>query len=183
MQLSKKVYAFGEREADKYTRAELKELLKILDESGIDISKFFLTEEHLLMFQNYPDKEKLRQIKQIIISNYDKEIRTQIALKLAEKIETQTSTKNFLLNSVLSELDRLLNSICFCLFGNIAYEDSIFEDTNDYNFFEKILYLFRGEHSEELEALKKYELKSFDVEPQKKKPKKQKVKSDDFELG
>lgn len=165
MQKSKRCYALGEKEIDKYTRSELRELLKILDESGIDITEYFLSEEHMIAFQNAPDSEKLRQIKQILISKYNQDIRKEIAMKLAKQIEKENMNPHFLLDGVLKELDKLLTSICYCLLReDNSIETFLAEETPDYNFFEKILRLFKAEHSKDLEKIRKQEIyKSLDV--------------------
>ena len=61
MQLSKKCYAYGERDLEKYSRLELTTLLEVLDEMGIDINEYFLSPEHMQNFNQRPDSEKLKQ--------------------------------------------------------------------------------------------------------------------------
>lgn len=168
MNISKRVFAIGEKEIDKYSRTELSALLEILDSQGIDINEFFLSEEHMIAFQNSPDREKLRQIKQILISSYNQEIRKQIALKLAKQIN-QSQNTNYMIEGVLNELDKLLTSICYCLLGESSIETYLAESTDDSNFFEKILKLFEKEGKTK-ELNKSQEIyKSLGVEPEKKK--------------
>lgn len=169
MQIAKRCYALGEKEIDRYSRLELRELLQILQEQGIDITDYFLSEEHMRAFQNSKDREKLRQIKQILISNYEQDIRKEIAIKLSKKLE-KDSNDNYLLDGVLKELDKLLNSLCYCLLGENSIESYLAEETADYNFFEKILRLFTSEHSKDLDKIRKKELfSSLDVQvPEKK---------------
>ena len=73
-----------------------------------------------------------------------------------EKQEGQ-NRQNFLLKGVFLELNKILNSICLCLLGNLgneAIETMMVEDSNNYNFFEKILFMFKSEHSKEIEAIR-----------------------------
>lgn len=170
MQISKRCYALGEKEIDKYSRLELQELLKILDESGIDITEFFLSEEHFKNFKNASDREKLRQIKTILVSKYNQDIRKEIALKLSKELAKGNKNPNFLLDGVLTEIDKLISSICLCLLReDNSIESVLAEDCEDYNFFEKILKLFKMEHSKDLDKIRSKEIYDSLEVPKKKK--------------
>ncbi len=177
MNISKRVYALGEKDIDKYTRTELSALLEILDSQGIDITQFFLSEEHMRVFQNSPDREKLRQIKQILISSYNQEIRKQIALKLAKQIN-QSQNTNYMIEGVLNEIDKLLTSICYCLLGEASIEAYLAESTEDSNFFEKILKLFDIEGKSKTLNKSQEIYRSLEVEPEKKKVSQKELKEE-----
>ena len=148
MNLSKRVFAYGEKQTDGYTNAELMELLAILDRSGMDITEYFLSEEHMKCFRQSPDEEKLRQIKEIIVREYDKAIRKEIAIRLSKKTGSGQD-ENILLNEVLKELDRLLYPICMCLLGDESIEAHLAQSLDDCSFFENVSRLFNLQYGKE----------------------------------
>ena len=74
---------------------------------------------------------------------------------------------NFYVEGILKELDRLLNSICFCLLGDESIERYLASDSEDYNFFEKILKLFGFENQKELDKIKAKGDYGLQIEEQK----------------
>ena len=122
MQISKQVFAYGEK-SKSYTRAELKALLDLIK---FDINDYFLSDEQIAVFQNSNDREKLEKLKKLLIENYNQDIRKEIALEMERQLEKQEgqNRQNFLLKGVFLELNKILNSICLCLLGNLGNEAS-----------------------------------------------------------
>lgn len=149
MNIAQRIFAYSEKQSDKYTRQELKQYLDLIQ---FDINAYFLSEEHMKAFQNSSDREKLKQIKQMIIENYSQDIRKEIALEMAK--QNEEGQEKFLLKGVLQELDKLFNTVCYCLLGNDSAEALLVEESSNYNLFEKIMFSFKSEHSKELEAIK-----------------------------
>lgn len=152
MNISKRVFALGEKESDGYSRTELSKHLDILDESGIDIQEYFLSEEHLECFTYHaPDEEKLRAVKHILVTKYGQAVRKEIAIKISERV-CESGSNSFILDDVLGEMNKLLDTVCLCLVIDNKYIERHYSGyIDEYVFYEKMLKLFILEYGKSYE--------------------------------